>query len=86
MLRDDPEELFRRFTDALRQTGAELSESPGGEAGFGDFLAKAMHGAKEALRQTTYWQMKNRAGTVGRVGLGPTLGRLHQRRRSCESI
>ena len=35
-----------------------------------------LHGAKEALRQATYWQMKNRAGTVGRNGLGPLLGRL----------
>ena len=28
-------------------------------------------GAKEALRQATYWQMKNRAGVVGKQGLGP---------------
>ena len=38
--------------------------------------AGCWHGAKEALRQATYWQMKNRAGTVGRNGLGPLLGRL----------
>ena len=31
---------------------------------------------KEALRQASYWQMKIRAGTVGRAGLGPVLGQL----------
>jgi pimeloyl-ACP methyl ester carboxylesterase len=35
-----------------------------------------LEGAKEALRQATYWEMKNRAGVVGRGGLGPLLGRL----------
>ena len=48
----------------------------GGVAGFGAALGQLLHGAKEALRQATYWQMKNRAGTVGRVGLGPVLGQL----------
>jgi hypothetical protein len=78
MLRDGPDELFERYTDALRQTGAQLRgpEDAGGEAGIGDLFDKALHGAKEALRQATYWQMKNRAGTVGRNGLGPLLGRL----------
>lgn len=97
MLMDGPEELFDRYADALRQTGAELGSSEksrigddgtrdfegmddeGGAAGLGDMFDKALHGAKEALRQATYWQMKNRAGTVGREGLGPLIGRLHER-------
>jgi hypothetical protein len=83
MLLDGPRELFTRYADALRQTGAQLAAPAGaaeiGAAGLSDSLAKAMHGAKEALRQVTYWQMKNRAGTVGREGLGPLLGRLHER-------
>lgn len=33
-------------------------------------------GAKELLRQTTYYALKRRAGTVGELGLGPLLGRL----------
>ncbi|HXJ25584.1 MAG TPA: hypothetical protein VNH17_07785, partial [Streptosporangiaceae bacterium] len=33
-------------------------------------------GMKEALRQLTYFQMKDRAGTVGQQGLGPFLGDL----------
>jgi len=80
MLMDGPDELFDRYADALRQTGAELGGADGdGAAGIGDVFSKALHGAKEALRQATYWQMKNRAGTVGRAGLGPMIGRLHQR-------
>jgi len=53
-----------------------LDNGDGGVAGFGDSLNGLLHGAKEALRQATYWQMKNRAGTVGRNGLGPLLGQL----------
>ncbi|MEU6402693.1 serine-threonine protein kinase [Streptomyces sp. NPDC046985] len=33
-------------------------------------------GAKELLRQATYYAMKRRAGTVGERGLGPAVGRL----------
>ncbi|UYQ61275.1 serine-threonine protein kinase [Streptomyces peucetius] len=36
----------------------------------------AWQGAKELLRQTTYYAMKRRAGAVGELGLGPLLGRL----------
>jgi hypothetical protein len=79
MLLDGPAELFERYADTLRETGVSLGGAGAGtgEAGFGDAFGKVWHGAKEALRQLTYWQMKNRAGTVGRKGLGPLLGRLH---------
>jgi hypothetical protein len=77
MLLDGPTELFERYLDTLRQTGVSLGGTNGGEAGIGDVFGKVWHGAKEALRQLTYWQMKNRAGTVGRNGLGPLLGRVH---------
>ncbi|AUG75574.1 hypothetical protein CFP65_0617 [Kitasatospora sp. MMS16-BH015] len=33
-------------------------------------------GAREALRTASYYEMKNRAGVVGRDGLGPLLGRI----------
>lgn len=75
MLLDDPAPLFERYRDALRASGVELE--PGtGQAGVGDALRGIWHGAKEALRQATYWQMKSRAGVVGERGLGPLLGRL----------
>lgn len=48
-------------------------------AGFGQITARLWNGAKEALRQFTYWQMKQRAGTVGQHGLGPLLDDLGRR-------
>lgn len=76
MLLDDPAPLFERYRDALRASGVELGSGTG-QAGVGDALRGIWQGAKEALRQATYWQMKNRAGVVGERGLGPLLGRLH---------
>jgi hypothetical protein len=78
MLRDDHDTLFERYRDALRDAGAELPAGPGGAASFSGRLRGIWNGAKEALRQATYWEMKNRAGVVGRKGLGPVLGRLHE--------
>ena len=76
MLLDGPTELFERYSETLRQAGVSFGGADSGEAGIGDRLRGVWHGAKEALRQLTYWQMKNRAGTVGRNGFGPLLGRL----------
>ena len=76
MLLDNPTTLFARYRDALVADGLVLDDGGFGAAGLGDVLGGLLHGAKEALRQATYWQMKNRAGTVGRAGLGPLLGRL----------
>lgn len=76
MLQDPPAELFLRYRDALRDAGATLPSEPDGAAGIGDRLHDILNGAKEALRGATYWEMKNRAGVVGRNGLGPLLGVL----------
>jgi hypothetical protein len=70
LLEDDPEEVFGRFADAVPGAGE------GGAAGLGDAFGRLWNGAKEALRQLTYFEMKKRAGVVGRQGLGPLLGRL----------
>ncbi|GAA0405822.1 serine-threonine protein kinase [Streptomyces luteireticuli] len=43
---------------------------------FGGVLKRVWRGALELLRQGTYWEMKRRAGVVGRAGLGPALGEL----------
>jgi hypothetical protein len=75
MLRDEPTELFQRYRDALLASGVAFAGGDG-QAGIGDSLRGILNGAKEALRQATYWQMKNRAGVVGQRGLGPLLGRL----------
>jgi hypothetical protein len=71
----DPADVFTRFADRLADAGVEFGDG-GGAAGLGDFGSKLLHGAKEALRQLTYWQMKNRAGVVGQKGLGPAIDRL----------
>jgi hypothetical protein len=64
------------FKDALTAL-AESGQADGGAAGLGDTFGKLWNGAKNALRVATYWKMKNLAGSVGREGLGPLLGRLH---------
>jgi hypothetical protein len=70
LLEDDPEEVFGRFADAVARPGE------GGAAGIGDAMGRLWNGAKEALRQLTYFEMKKRAGVVGKQGLGPLLGRI----------
>jgi hypothetical protein len=72
LLTDDPEEVFGRFADAVPRSGG------GPAAGLGDTFGRLWDGAKEALRQLTYFEMKKRAGVVGKQGLGPLLGRVHQ--------
>ena len=75
MLLDDPHELFTRYRTALRASGVPAADDDGAAAS-GDGLDGLLNGMKEALRQASYWQMKIRAGTVGRAGLGPVLGQL----------
>ncbi|WP_327282683.1 MULTISPECIES: serine-threonine protein kinase [unclassified Streptomyces] len=69
-------EVCRAFTEGLIEAGA----LPGGGAEPGLTLGGSLHalwsGAKELLRQATYYQMKRRAGTVGERGLGPVLAEL----------
>ena len=74
-LADPRNKLFEEFAAALEELHVDTGEV-GGAAGFGDALQRLWHGAQEVLRGMTYWQMKNRAGVVGEVGLGPLIGRL----------
>ena len=55
-----------------------VADSPAASIG-GEITSWLWNGAKEALRQLTFWQMKGRAGTIGQKGLGPFLGNLHGR-------
>ncbi|WP_234106352.1 alpha/beta fold hydrolase, partial [Streptomyces venezuelae] len=47
-----------------------------GEEGFGEGLKRYWKGAREVLRQATYYVMKKRSGQVGEFGLGPLLGEV----------
>ncbi|MEV0412231.1 serine-threonine protein kinase [Streptomyces sp. NPDC050448] len=73
-------EVCRAFTEGLIAAGA----LPGGAAEPGFSLGGGLHalwnGAKELLRQATYYEMKKRAGVVGERGLGPVLAELAGRR------
>ena len=74
--RPDPDaELFDSFALALEDQGVVIDD-PGGEAGLRDTFARLWDGGQEALRQVSYWRMKQRAGVVGQRGLGPLLRRL----------
>jgi hypothetical protein len=72
-----PYKDFRRLLDTM---GHQMPQpAGGGAAGLVDGLAKLWDGAKDVLRVGTYWQMKERAGIVGRAALGPLITRLHER-------
>jgi hypothetical protein len=71
LVADDPQALFSRFARAVPPPAGE-----GGAAGIGSAFGRLWDGAKEALRQLTYFEMKKRAGVVGQAGLGPLVGRL----------
>ncbi|MEV5507308.1 serine-threonine protein kinase [Streptomyces orinoci] len=70
VFRQDPAAVCERLADALEATGASVAEL------FGGLGSRVWGGALEALRQATYWEMKRRAGVVGRQGLGPALNTL----------
>ncbi|WP_254707075.1 serine-threonine protein kinase [Streptomyces lunaelactis] len=68
--------MCRRFSLALDETGAVTEKPATPSFSLGGGLKTVWKGAKELLRQTTYYAMKRRAGTVGELGLGPLLGQL----------
>ncbi|MEU1182066.1 serine-threonine protein kinase [Streptomyces sp. NPDC005820] len=75
---DEPE----MFTGSTAAACTGFATALAGLGGDGDgevrgfALPNPWDGAKELLRQATYYAMKRRAGTVGERGLGPLIGRL----------
>jgi hypothetical protein len=69
---DDPGTAYGKLSAVM---GSAPSE--GDVQGIGDFFGKVWNGAKDALRVGSYFQMKSRAGDVGRDGLGAFLVALH---------
>lgn len=70
LLGDTPTSVYTRLARVVPVRRGE------GAAGF-DAGGRLWDGAKEALRQTTYWAMKKRAGVIGQKGLGPFIGAAH---------
>ncbi|MFJ8231137.1 serine-threonine protein kinase [Streptomyces sp. NPDC094448] len=62
--------------------GAGAGSGGAGPAGvsWGPGSPEVWRGARELLRQTTYYALKRRAGAVGELGLGPLLGQLARSR------
>jgi hypothetical protein len=54
-------------------TGGAANIGAGGAAGLGEFFSGIWSGVRNVLNYTTYYQMKERAGTVGANGLNPLL-------------
>jgi hypothetical protein len=74
-LPDPDNRLFGDFAAELEELNIDTG-ADAGAAGFKEQIGRLWHGAQEALRGLTYWQMKKRAGVVGENGLGPLIGRL----------
>jgi predicted alpha/beta hydrolase family esterase len=55
---------------------ADPDESVGRAAGIGSFFSGAANAVSNLLNLTTYFEMKQRAGTVGKNGLAPLLDKL----------
>ncbi|KOV70156.1 serine/threonine protein kinase [Streptomyces sp. MMG1121] len=66
---EDPATACEEFAEALAAV-----RSAGAAPGFS--IPNPWDGAKELLRQATYYTMKRRGGTIGEHGLGPVIERL----------
>jgi hypothetical protein len=82
----EPETLFENFTGPVNLSvvggGGGAASIEGGAAGFfGDLLDGIVAGARRIANFATYYQMKSRAGSVGRGGLGLVLARVRGKKR-----
>jgi hypothetical protein len=77
---DDLESLTGVTNDQwfdLLNAAAQPTDDEGGAASLNGPFERLWGGAKNVLRVATYWEMKNRAGVIGKGSLGPLLGTLH---------
>lgn len=76
-LRGDASAIFERASHALPTASTAGSEAgTGAAAGLGDFFSKSVNSVVNLLNLTTYYKMKERAGTVGQKGVGPLVDQL----------
>ncbi|MEU5086889.1 serine-threonine protein kinase [Streptomyces sp. NPDC021356] len=69
-------DVCAEFAQAAAQAVQSGPAGQSGSAGESFSLPNPWDGAKELLRQATYYTMKRRAGAVGERGLGPAVARL----------
>lgn len=74
----DGDELLRRLSRP--QTGSAPVSDTGGAAGLGDWIGKAVDGARGLANLVTFYQMKNRAGDIGQGGVHEALRRIRDQR------
>jgi hypothetical protein len=80
----DPEELFQELSNPVpappaARSGGALSVGTGQAAGLADMLGGVVAAARRIANYSTYYEMKQRAGLVGRAGLAPLLRRIRDR-------
>ncbi|MBB5341460.1 serine/threonine protein kinase [Tunturiibacter gelidoferens] len=73
-LPETDDDRWFRLLDAAAQAPAD---DEGGAAGLGGFFDKMWNGAQQILRVATYWEMKNRAGVIGKGSVGPLIVKIH---------
>jgi hypothetical protein len=83
----DPNEIFQEMDQSVVAPlgpnpggSASLRNNAGGAAGLRDVVDGVIGAARRIANFTTYYQMKERAGVVGRTGLGQLLRRLRSRK------
>jgi hypothetical protein len=83
---EDPQKILEALSEPvllpseITNVGGAASVVGGEAAGFvGDLLGGINNGVRRLLNFTTYYKMKERAGTVGRVGLAPALRQIRQK-------
>jgi hypothetical protein len=72
------DELLRRLSRP--GPGPARPSDQGGAAGLGDWIGKAVDGARSLANLVTFYQMKTRAGAIGQGGVHDALQRIREQR------
>ncbi|MBJ7341708.1 serine/threonine protein kinase, partial [Mycolicibacterium sp.] len=76
---EDAGETTLLTSDPVTALGHAATMAPRAQSdaqGVGNVFGRLWAGGRELLRTASYFEMKNRAGVIGRQGLGPLLGAL----------
>jgi hypothetical protein len=72
-----PQAAITADTAAVFGNAAAMSKTPASsDQGLPNPFTSLWNGAEQVLRTMSYYEMKNRAGIIGRNGLGPMIGKL----------